>query len=129
MRQFKVKKFSGEAKKSQLSDQILQETISDFLMLDSLGRQKYALGSGVYKLRIASKSGRGKSGGSRCMLAFKAGDRIIWLHLFDKNDKGNVSNKELKKLKFLADILLALSDDELNRLIKLGEILEVKEHD
>lgn len=128
MKNLKAKKFSGEAKKSKVSDKMLTETLRDFIALDEAGRKKYALGAGLYKLRLSSKSGRGKSGGSRSILAFKKDDRVIWIHLFDKNDKGNVTTKELKKLKTLADILLSLGDAELKRLIEAGELLEVQDN-
>ncbi len=129
MIRLKFKKFSSEANKSKVSDNCLNETFNDFLKLDMAGKQKYSLGGSLYKLRISSKSGRGKSGGSRSILALNINERLIWLHMFDKNDKGNISNKELKKLKFLADILLKLTNEELNQLIDAGELLEVSEHD
>lgn len=126
MKTLKSKKFSSEAKKSKVKDEMLSKTLAIFLDLDEAGRKKFALGAGLYKLRIASKRGRGKSGGSRSILAFKQDDCLIWLHLFDKNDKGNISSKELKKLKTLADILLGLSKSELQGLIEAGELLEVE---
>ena len=129
LKKLKTKKFSNEAKKSKVNDHMLCDTLELFGRLDETSRQKFALGAGLYKLRIASKSGRGKSGGSRSILAFKHDDRVIWLHLFDKNDKGNISPKELKKLKILADILLGLSSSDLNKLIDVGELLEVENHD
>jgi hypothetical protein len=128
LKKLKAKKFSSEAKKSKVNDQMLSEILDDFLDLDEAARKKFALGAGLYKLRLASKSGRGKSGGSRSILAFKHNDLIIWLHLFDKNDKGNISPRELKKLKILADILLGLSNAELQRLIEAGELLEVAKY-
>lgn len=128
MKQYKVKKFNTEAKKERISDTNLNETLHDFFILGNEGQQKYSLGAGLYKLRIASKSGRGKSGGSRSILAYKLESRIIWLHCFAKNDKGNITPKELKKLKILSDILLGLSDDEILKLINLGELIEVKEN-
>ena len=47
-----------------------------------------------------------------------------WLHLFSKNEKGNVSTSELKKLKVLSKILLDIQDNEVDKLIKLGELNE-----
>lgn len=61
-------------------------------------------------------------------MAFKKDYRVIWIHLFSKNDKGNITTSELKKLKSLSDILLTLSDDEISRLIDLGELYEVIEN-
>lgn len=135
MKHLKFKKFGNEARKSKsksksnVNDKILNDTLEDFVKLDELGQQKYSLGAGLFKLRISSKSGRGKSSGSRSILAFKSNDRTIWLHLFDKNEKENVSNKELKKLKILSNILLKLNSAKLNLLIKSGELLEVIKND
>jgi hypothetical protein len=128
VKHYKVKKFSNEAKKDNLLDSLLSETLGDFLNLGKLGQLKFALGAGLYKLRIATKEGKGKSGGSRSILAFKNDSRVIWLHLFSKNDKGNVTISELKKLKILSNILLDLPDAEITRLIELGELCEVNKN-
>lgn len=128
MKQYKVKKFVGEAEKLNVTDLLLSETLSHFLEIDPKGRQKNALGAGLYKLRIATNEGQGKSGGSRTLLAFKNESRIIWLHLFAKNDKENISVSDLKKLKLLANILLSMSDEEVVRLIKANELYEVNEN-
>ncbi len=128
MKQYKVKKFVSEAKKLNVTDQSLSETLSRFLEIDSKGRQKNALGAGLYKLRLATNEGQGKSSGSRTLLAFKKESRIIWLHLFAKNDKENITASELKKLKLLADILLSMPDEEVARLINANELYEVNEN-
>tara|TARA_B110000879_G_scaffold160171_1_gene206824 strand:- start:914 stop:1303 length:390 start_codon:yes stop_codon:yes gene_type:complete len=128
LKHLKIKKFWHEAKKSTVNDTMLKETLADFIKLDISGQQKYSLGAGLYKLRLASVEGRGKSAGSRSILAFKNNDRTIWLHLFSKNDKGNISTQELKKLKVLAGVLLGLSNSDIDRLIELGDIIEVLEN-
>jgi hypothetical protein len=125
MKQFKIKKFNNEAKKVDLKDAILVQTLNEFFNLNREEQQKFSLGAGLYKLRIATKEGRGKSGGSRSILAFKKDNGIYWLHLFSKNEKGNVTTTELKKLKHLADIMFALTDEQLAKLISLGELCEV----
>jgi len=129
IRHIKVKKFVAEAKTLKLTDEILNETMAAFLKLPERGQQKFSLGAGLYKLRIATNKGRGKSGGARGLLIFKKGEKIIWTHLFTKNDKGNITEKEFKKLKMLANILLNLSDKEFQKLIDLGELIEVIAHD
>jgi hypothetical protein len=126
MKHIKIKKFSNEALKANLTDSFLFETLSSFIKLNRDEQLKYSLGAGLYKLRIATKEGRGKSGGSRSIMAFKNDKGVFWLHLFSKNDKGNVSTSELKKLKQLADIMFDLTDDQIIKLINLGELLEVK---
>ncbi len=129
MKHYKIKKFASEAKKNDASDLLLINTLSEFLSLGKEGQQKYSLGSGLYKLRLATKEGRGKSAGSRSILAYKNDTRIIWLHLFAKNDKGNITTDELKKLKILSNILLGLPKDEVDKLIRLGELCEVDKND
>lgn len=128
MKQFKVKKFVAEAKKLRVTDKIISKTLSHFLKVDLKGRQKNALGAGLYKLRLATNEGQGKSGGSRTILALKEEKRVIWLHLFAKNEKENITASELKKLKILADILSTISDKDITRLIKNNELCEVNEN-
>lgn len=126
MKHIKIKKFSNEANKANLTDSILVATLNDFMELNRDEQLKYSLGAGLYKLRIATKEGRGKSGGSRSILAFKNDMGVYWLHLFSKNDKGNVTTSELKKLKQLANLMFELTDEQITKLINLGELFEVK---
>jgi len=125
MKHLKIKKFSSEAKRANLIDQILIDTLNEFFNLSREEQLKYSLGAGLYKLRIATKEGRGKSGGSRSILAFKKDNEIYWLHLFSKNDKENVTTSELKKLKQLSDIMFTLTDEQVKNLVNLGELCEV----
>lgn len=128
MKCYMVKRFLQEARKLHVTDKLLNDTLKYFSEMDVDGRQRHALGASLYKLRLATNEGQGKSGGSRSILAFQMDHRVIWLHLFAKNDKENITTTELKKLKKLADILLGLSQSEINRLIKSGELYEVKKH-
>lgn len=125
MKHLKIKKFSSEAKRANLRDQILIDTLNEFFNLSRGEQLKHSLGAGLYKLRIATKEGRGKSGGSRSILAFKKDNGIYWLHLFSKNDKENVTTSELKKLKQLSDIMFTLTDEQVKTLVSLGELCEV----
>lgn len=128
MKQFKIKKFNNEAKQLSIRDELLIDTLNDFMQLSREEQIKFSLGAGLFKLRLASKEGRGKSGGSRSILAFKKDNGVFWLHLFAKNDKGNVTTSELKKLKHLADIMLSLTEEQIERLKESGELFEVNEN-
>ncbi len=58
------------------------------------------MGRGCYKIRlsIASK-GKGRSGGARVVTCVYAVEEIVWLlTIFDKSEKSNISDKELKAL-------------------------------
>jgi len=129
MKHLKIKKFCAEAKKNNLNDRDLVETINEFIKLTREEQLKFSLGAGLFKLRIATKSGRGKSGGSRSLLAFQKNNGIFWLHLFSKNDKENITSQELKKLKQLSNIMIHLNDAEIEKLINLGELYEVNENE
>lgn len=115
-------------KKLKVTNEQLSETLSHFLKMETEDRQKYSLGAGLYKLRLATNEGKGKSGSSRTVLAFKQDTRVIWLHLFAKNDKENITTSELKKLKLLANILLSMPIEDILKLIKANELYEVTEN-
>jgi len=88
------------------------------------GRFDADLGGGVFKQRIA-RAGAGKSGGFRTIILFKVGRHCFFAHGFAKSDKANISAKELKALKRLADILLGFSDAEIRSARADGELIEV----
>ena len=129
MKHLKIKKFCAEAKKNNLDDRDLVETKNEFIKLTREEQLKFSLGAGLFKLRIATKSGRGKSAGSRSLLAFQKNNGIFWLHLFSKNDKENITSLELKKLKQLSNIMIHLNDAEIEKLINIGELYEVNENE
>lgn len=59
-----------------------------------------ALGNDCYKVRVSIKSkGKGKSGGARVITCVKiVNEHIYLLTIYDKADKENISDKELKDL-------------------------------
>ncbi len=77
---------------------------SDFsALLDSLQvepEQGTALGKNCYKVRLAIKSkSKGKSGGARVITNIVISETTIYLlTIYDKSDKGNLTDKELKEL-------------------------------
>ncbi|OQX82287.1 MAG: hypothetical protein B6D64_00715 [Bacteroidetes bacterium 4484_276] len=83
---------------------------SDIAMLvDSLEEnpiQGEPLGNDSYKIRMAITSkGKGKSGGSRVITCVKVVEQDVYLlTIYDKSEKGNISDKELDKLLRLAGL-------------------------
>ncbi|MGC4024393.1 MAG: type II toxin-antitoxin system RelE/ParE family toxin [Mesorhizobium sp.] len=121
---FVTKEFARFARKSRLSaDRLLQAAAE---VMD--GRFDADLGGGVFKQRVAREGG-GKSGGFRTIVVFRTGDHSFFVHGFAKNDKANVSAKELKALKQLADVLLGFSNEELRAAQAAGELIEVVRDD
>lgn len=118
----KTKAFARFARKAGLSD----EALADAARAVKEGRYDADLGGGVFKQRVA-RPGGGKSGGFRTIVLFRIGRRCFFAHGFAKNEKANVSARELEALKKLANLLLGLSDAQIGEAVKAGALLEVNE--
>lgn len=82
------------------------------------------LGGGLLKKRIA-RTGQGKSGGFRTIVVTNKGNRWVFVFGFAKNERDNITNKELEGLKKLADHLLALTPKALEQAKQTGALREV----
>ena len=120
MQVFKNKAFSKWALKEGLGDEVLLAAIDEI----NQGLVDADLGGQVFKKRVAV-GGRGKSGGFRTLLAYRAADKAFFVYGFAKNARANISNKELKALKMYANSLLSYSRVELNKAVKGGALIEV----
>ena len=120
MRIFKTKWFHRWARREQLTDKALKNTVED-MMRGLVGAN---LGGYVYKQRIRLQ-GRGKSGGLRTLIAFKGFDKAFFIYGFAKNKQANVADDELKILRVLAVKLLEYKADDLQRMVVAGELIEV----
>ena len=116
-----TKEFARFARKAGLVDAKLLQAAQDV----AAGHYDADLGGGVFKQRVAREGG-GKSGGFRTIILFRVGSRSFFAHGFAKSDKANVSAKELKALKRLADVLLGFSEEQLEAAQTAGELNEVE---
>jgi len=82
------------------------------------------LGGHLYKKRIRFE-GQGKSGSGRTIICYKKGNRAIFIHGFAKNEKSNLSKKELNAFKEFSKILLGFSETEITVAIENGNFIEV----
>ena len=117
-----TKSFARFARKTGLADEALIEAASAV----AAGQADADLGSGVFKQRVA-RAGGGKSGGYRTIILFKVGGHSFFAHGFAKNEKANISAKELKALKQLAALYLGYSAEEIAAAINGGALMEVLE--
>ncbi len=120
MRIFKNKTFSKWAIKEGLSDESLKNAVNEM----SHGLIDADLGGHIFKKRVAL-AGRGKSGGVRTLLAYRASDKVFFVYGFAKNLRANVKTDELKGLKAYAKILLSYSEKELKQAVESGALIEV----
>jgi len=117
---YKTKEFSKFARKADLGSAELLEAARAV----ASGQWDADLGGGVFKRRIAREGG-GKSGGFRTIVLFKVGGHSFFVHGFAKNEKANITPKELKALKKLATTFLGLDAGALETANTAGEIAEV----
>ena len=83
------------------------------------------LAKGLVKKRVA-QAGRGKQSSARTLVATYFEDRWFFIFGFLKNEKSNITAKELQWLMSFAQQLLDLRDDELSMAIEAGELCEIK---
>ncbi len=103
-----------------LTDQILSDAVDEVAQ----GLVDASPGGHVYKKRVALP-GQGRRGGSRTLLAYQHGDKAFFIFGFAKNERANISAKELKSLKLLAGELLGYNDKKLDKAIKVNELIEI----
>lgn len=120
MRIFKTRWFTKWALKEDLKDDILLEAIKEM----EKGLIDANLGSNVFKKRVAKK-GKGKSGNTRTIIAFKINDRAFFMYGYSKNEKDNINKKELEALKILSNDVLNYSDKKITQLLLTKELMEV----
>jgi hypothetical protein len=56
------------------------------------------LGGGILKQRVA-RAGQGRSGGYRMLIAYRAGERAVFLYGFAKSERANITVDELATLR------------------------------
>ena len=120
MKLYKNKWFSRYARRAGLTDTDLCEAVSQA----NQGIIDADLGGGVVKQRIA-RSGKGKSGGFRTILLFKAGDRAVFVYGFAKNERSNIQNHELMGFRKLAAEVLAYDEASLAQVVEVNALTEV----
>jgi hypothetical protein len=121
MRVFKTKWFARWADNEGMTDAGLLYAVDEM----SRGLIDANLGGHVFKKRVGIR-GRGKSGGLRTLLALRVGERAFFVFGFAKNERANVSDKELQALKLLASQLLDYDARALREALHAGELYEVE---
>ncbi len=102
-RSFKVKTFERWMRKAGLTDAMLRVAVEEM----SRGLIDASLGGHLVKKRVA-RTGYGKRGGYRTIVAKKAGQHWFFLFGFQKNDRSNIDQLELRVLQEIGETFLAL---------------------
>lgn len=107
-------------RKTELSDQSLCKAVSEMTQ----GLIDADLGGGVVKKRVALP-GRGKSGGTRTLVATNKSDRWFFVFGFEKNERANIDDSELRAIRETAKTLLAFTEPEIATGLLSGELQEI----
>jgi len=120
VRIFRNKSFTRFARREDLDDATLRKAIDDA----ERGLIDAKLGGGVIKQRVA-RPRKGKSGGFRVIILYKAHALAFFVHGFAKKDRDNIAADELTALKLLASQMLSFDDQAIAKAVESGTLIEV----
>jgi len=120
MRIFKTKWLARYVRRERIADRSLSEAI------ERVGRGLIDadLGGGLIKQRVA-RSGQGRSGGYRMLIAYRAGSRAVFLYAFAKNERENIDPTELVAWREIGALWLAKGERDIALAIEERELEEV----
>jgi hypothetical protein len=120
MRLFKTKWFVRFARRERIADHSLIEAITRA----EAGLVDAVLGGGIIKQRVA-RTGQGRSGGYRMLVAYRAGTRAVFLYGFAKSEQENIDPDELVTLQEIGAVWLAADAGRIQRAIIEDALQEV----
>ncbi len=112
-RVFKTARFSKDARKAGIADQVLEALIREVMV-----GQADDLGGGVYKKRLNDNK-------HRAILLARGGPGWVYEFLFAKKDRSNIRQDELMAFRRLAKAYAELTDQQLAELLRHGDLLEI----
>lgn len=120
MRIFKTKTFARFARRERIADTALRDAVVRAVR----GQVDADLGGGVIKQRVA-RTGQGRSGGFRLLIAHRRDVRSVFLYGFAKNERDNIDDDELETMREIAKSWLTATPDQIARALADGIIQEV----
>jgi hypothetical protein len=120
LRVFVTKVFARFSRKERLDD----ERLCDAIRRAGRGSVDADLGGHLIKQRVA-RAGGGRSGGYRTVIAYRTGQRSVFLYGFAKSARDNIDDKELDDFKKLARHYLGFSEQQIALALDESELREV----
>jgi hypothetical protein len=120
VRVYKTKVFRRFQRKEGLTDTALCEAVTraeDGLIDADLGR-------GLIKQRIAREGG-GRRGGFRTIIAYRIGNRAVFIFGFAKSGRDNIPDDDEREMAETGALLLGLGAKGIKTLLDGGELWEV----
>lgn len=122
MRIFKTKWLVRFARRERISDHGLSEAIARA----ERGLVDADIGGGLIKQRVA-RAGQGRSGGYRMLVAYRQGDRAVFLYGFAKSEQENIEPDELLTLREIAASWLQADAARLAEALTNNLLQEIKD--
>jgi hypothetical protein len=106
-----------------------KEGVDDSSLCEAIRRAANGLvdadvGKFLIKQRVARKN-EGRSGGFRTIIFYQQGDRAVFLHLFAKSDKGNLTKAEAAAYRDFAKELATIKAERIKVLVDLKKWIEI----
>jgi len=120
LRVLKTRAFQRWAKVEDLSDAALCRAAHEV----GHGLIDARLGGLLLKKRIG-RPHHGKRDGFRTIIAFREGERLVFIYGFAKNERGNITERERSALILLGEQYMSLDDTALAQAIAAGVLLEI----
>jgi hypothetical protein len=117
---YQTREFNRWARKQGLPNAALCKAATEM----ANGLYEADIGGNVLKKRIA-RSGQGKRGGFRTLVATNRGNLWFFVYGFAKNERSNINQDEAAALKKLAAVLLTLKPIALSQALATMELIEV----
>lgn len=107
-----------------------RQRITDDSLVEAIARAERGLvdaelGGGVIKQRVA-RAGQGRSGGYRMLVAYRAGDRAVFLYGFAKSERENIDPDDLLTLREVGATWLAADSLQIAQALKDDALQEVE---
>ena len=112
----------------QRNERIQDATLCDAIARAERGLIDAGLGAGLIKQRVARK-GQGRSGGFRTVIAYRAGERSVYIYGFAKSRQANNGDADVRDLAAYGGLLLSLDEDGIESVIIADELKEIECHD
>jgi hypothetical protein len=106
-----------------------KEGIADPALIEAVDRAEAGLidadlGGGLIKQRVARR-GQGRRGGYRTIIAYRAGERSVFLYGFGKSERDNIDDAELAQWRITGRVILGGDADSIEAAIADGHLSEV----
>jgi hypothetical protein len=120
VRVFKTKWFTHYARRERIED----SSLCDAVARAERGLVGADLGSGIIKQRV-SRTGRGRSGGYRVLLAYRSGNIAVFLYGFAKNERDNITDNDLNTLREIGAAWLKAKGKAVEQAVEKGILKEI----